>query len=130
MNKIIMIILGVCLVGQTGCAKHPSLAELEVADYGTSPSDYETQLKSMFSRSLFDPYSAVFEFSGPYKGYAIGSPIQGGSVQGYGWFVNFNVNAKNRFGAYTGASGYKYFYSAGYWRGPCLQHLYGWSCPR
>lgn len=61
------------------------------------PSNYEQIVKDFYSRSLFDPYSAVYTFQSPVRGWA-------GSARGiqYGWYVCGTLNAKNRMGGYVG----------------------------
>lgn len=99
------------LAAATACVHgRPTPAQLATADYGPFPSDYETIVKNYYSKSLFDPYSAVYEFAGPPKqGWAAvprGSGALGELVRGYepvfGWEVQGRINAKNRLGGYVG----------------------------
>lgn len=127
MRRAILILCFV-LFGATGCVHSPGPADLASADYGPKPENYEETIKNVFTSKLRDPSSAQWNFGAPYQGYAIASPIQGGYVQGYGWFLDVGLNAKNGFGGYTGFQNYRLFYSHGSWHGPCLQHMGGFSC--
>ncbi len=60
---------------------------------------------------LFDPYSAVYRFSPPYKGKVWGGIVYGG--WNYGYVVPFTVNAKNRMGGYVGVRPYKAVFKDG-----------------
>ena len=81
------------------CASPPTDDQVRAADTGPYPSNYEQIVKDNFATSLFDPYSAVFNFTRtPTKGYG-GSPIAGARI---GWIVCGTVNAKNRMGGYVG----------------------------
>lgn len=51
---------------------------------------------------LRDPYSAVYRFETPRKGYVKDGLLVGGKIH-YGWIVPVWINAKNGFGGYTGA---------------------------
>jgi len=81
------------------CAHAPTSEEIQSADYGPYPDNYEDVIKSYYSRSLFDPYSAIYTFDmSPRKGWASG--MSGAS---YGWVVCGTLNGKNRYGGYVGA---------------------------
>lgn len=100
-----------------GCASAPITQEqIAQGDYGTPPPDHKTYLKSYFESVLKDPYSAVYQFGEPYKGYLTKAPIAGGGIEQFGWLVEVSVNAKNSFGGYTGMKQYLFFYKNGSWR--------------
>lgn len=87
----------------TACASAPTNEQVNAADIGPYPSNYEQIVKANFETTLFDPYSAVFRFTRtPTRGYG-GSVVGGAKI---GWVVCGTVNAKNRMGGYVGA---KYF---------------------
>ena len=46
-----------------GCALNPSQEQLQNADYGPYPSNYEEIIKSHYGKKLFDPYSANYTFN-------------------------------------------------------------------
>jgi hypothetical protein len=73
--------------------------QLREADYGPSPRNYEGAVKSRFKGTLFDPDSAVYEFSSPTQAW-----YRKGQTILYGWAVCGTVNAKDRYGAYVGPS--------------------------
>ncbi len=72
------------------------------ANYGAAPSaNYQNLIKEHISASLIDPTSPLFTFDTPRKGYT----KEGGAFNTdelFGWRVCGSVNAKNRFGGYTG----------------------------
>lgn len=97
-RQIVVVLAGMMIVA--GCASAPEQATVDNAPIGAYPANYETLVKSNFSETLFDPYSAVFNFKiMPRRGYA-GNRIAGAQI---GWITCGTVNAKNRFGAYVGA---------------------------
>lgn len=80
----------------------PSPAEVESASYGKLPSNYQKMIKDYLAFFLKDPYSAKYEFNHkPVKGYIQDLKLNRGRPT-FGWLVNFNYNAKNSYGAYTG----------------------------
>jgi hypothetical protein len=100
-----------------GCASTPITPEqIAQGDYGAPPSDHEAYLKSYFEGVLKDPYSAVYRFGKPYKGYLTKAPIAGGGIDQFGWLVEVDVNAKNSYGGYTGMKPYMFFYKNGTWK--------------
>ncbi len=82
-----------------GCATipKPTMEQIEAADCGAFPLNYEDAIKGVISPHLLDPYSAMFTFTRPLKGWN-----DMGSKPIYGWVVCGTVNAKNRFGGYVG----------------------------
>lgn len=80
-----------------------------------APQNYQQIVINKMSVVLFDPYSAQFSFNGePVWGFYKNTPgiipaifgAEESTVEG--WVGSFSVNAKNRFGAYTGAHQYTY----------------------
>ena len=100
MKKFLVILLA-CLA-LSGCATMPTREEIAKIDYGAPISiDYEQAIKQYCSNTLFDPYSAVYEFSPPQQYWVKQPPMLGGGlISGYMVFVN--INAKNKMGGYTG----------------------------
>lgn len=92
--------LSLCaLILLVGCVSSPSKNELSNANYGELPNDYQNSIKSSVGSRLKDPYSAIYEFGTPYKGWC-----QSGFTTLFGWIVPFSLNAKNSYGGYTGIS--------------------------
>lgn len=80
----------------------PSYNEIEAANYGKLPNNYQEMIKDYLAIFLKDPYTAVYEFNHkPIKGYIQDLEIRKGRPL-FGWLVNFNYNAKNSYGAYVG----------------------------
>jgi hypothetical protein len=95
MKKIIVsmfIMLSLC-----SCAGRPTYEQLRDADYGAYPDNYQEIIENYYSNALFDPYSAVYEFSTPRK---LGHGD--GFKQYFGYAICGTVNAKNRLGGYVG----------------------------
>ena len=78
------------------------------ADYGPEPTEYETTITTYMERRLFDPYSAVYRFGQPRKGYA----YVNGTIWApeFGWIVEAEINGKNRMGGYVGLQPYTFFF--------------------
>jgi hypothetical protein len=76
-------------------------AEIKPADterYGTYPTNYKEIVLKWLETQLIDAESARIEWNGEPKPASLGTqdkPL-------YGYLVNFKVNARNRFGTYTG----------------------------
>ena len=99
MTRAVTLLLPLTFV-LTACATVPLPPERAAAlDYGIEPTDPETSIRAFVGARLKDPMSAVY------------SPIthDGQSAISYygrtiwGWRYSCTVNAKNSFGAYTGA---------------------------
>jgi uncharacterized protein YceK len=100
MKKILMVLLA-CMI-LSGCATMPTREQLANIDYGTPLTiDYEQAIKQYCNKVLFDPYSAVYEFSSPQQYWIQMPPILGGKLLS-GYMVFVDINAKNRMGGYTG----------------------------
>ena len=97
-----------------GCATAPSQQEMAFADYGPYPDEYQEKVKSLFAKTLRDPYSAVYEFQTPKMGYAYNGLIHGGGYT-FGWIVQVGVNAKNGFGGYVGEQTYYFMFERDQW---------------
>lgn len=86
----------------------PKSDEVMMANYGNKPSRGEMVelVKEYASKTLFDPYSAKYSCSTPAKYWIIGGSGDEGNVQMgktyFGYASVCAINAKNRFGAYTG----------------------------
>jgi hypothetical protein len=68
------------------------------ARYGPYPTYYKEIIMQWLNTQLIDPDSARIEWSGEPKPSDTGAG--GEAVSGY--LINFTVNARNRFGSYTG----------------------------
>ena len=83
-----------------GCDTTVTKAEMDTADYGPSPVNYQDEIKGYLGLRLTDPKAAIVEFrAGPQKLYNRGTPVRG---EQYGWGVCVWVNDKNKRGAYDG----------------------------
>ena len=70
----------------------------DAARYGPYPAYYKEIITMWLNKQLIDPDSARIEWSNEPKPSEAGK----GSEAVSGYLVNFTVNARNRFGAYTG----------------------------
>jgi hypothetical protein len=70
--------------------------------YGPYPANYKEVVMKWLQTQLIDPGSARIEWKGDPQPADLGR--KGEHL--YGYLVNFTVNARNRFGAYTGKQGH------------------------
>jgi hypothetical protein len=88
------LLAGVCAVWDLRAQAKPADAER----CGPYPTDYKEIVTKWLETQLIDAESAHLEWNGEPKPANLGTedkPL-------YGYLVNFKVNARNRFGAYTG----------------------------
>jgi hypothetical protein len=93
-SLICVLALGTILFGSLN-AQTPSA---DTARYGPYPTNYKEIIMQWLNKQLIDPDSARIEWGGEPKPSDVGTG--GEAVSGY--LVNFTVNARNRFGTYTG----------------------------
>ena len=98
MKKLVSVLcasfMTMCTVSSL-CAETPSA---ETERYGVYPSNYKEIVMKWLDTQLIDAGSARIEWGGDPTPANLGTndkPL-------YGYLVNFRVNARNRFGAYTG----------------------------
>jgi hypothetical protein len=91
---ICALTLGMTFVGSLN-AQTPSA---DTARYGPYPTNYKEIITQWLNKQLIDPDSARIEWNGEPKPSDVGKDSEAAS----GYLVNFTVNARNRFGAYTG----------------------------
>jgi hypothetical protein len=96
MKTIVLIFFPLLLLG---CA--PTKDQLAHLDYGEAPVEYKTTIKRLLDDVLIDPESARLEYFEPRQTW-YRAPLAEGSKLYSGWLVPVAVNAKNRFGGYTG----------------------------
>ena len=94
LSLICALALGVTLAGSLN-AQTPSA---DTTRYGPYPTNYKDIIMQWLNKQLIDPDSARIEWNGEPKPTDVGKG--GEAVSGY--LVNFTVNARNQFGAYTG----------------------------
>ncbi|MFN2645264.1 MAG: hypothetical protein ABR570_09755 [Burkholderiales bacterium] len=91
--------VGVCAT-LAGCDTTVTKQEMETADYGPKPGNYQDEIRSYLKLRLTDPKDAIVEFrTEPKQLYQRGTPVRG---EQYGWGVCVWVNDKNKQGAYEG----------------------------
>jgi hypothetical protein len=92
--------LPVALVLLAACNTKVTKEEMDTANYGSAPVNYQAEIRSYLSLRLTDPKAAIVEFrAGPQKLFNRGTPVRG---EQYGWGVCVWVNDKNKAGAYDG----------------------------
>ena len=97
--KVLALLLCASLVGMSA-ARHVK-AEAETADvarYGPYPTNYKEIVTKWLETQLVDAGSARIEWNGNPKPADLGT----NGEHLYGYVVYFKVNARNRFGTYTG----------------------------
>jgi hypothetical protein len=88
------LLVGLCAVRNLGAETKAADAEL----YGPYPMNYKEIVTKWLARQLIDAESAHIEWNGEPKPANMGTqdkPL-------YGYLVSFKINARNRFGTYTG----------------------------
>lgn len=102
-NLLTLLFLPLLLAG---CANNPPIvpaSQLQGANYGPYPVNYQAVVKAYYNGALFDPFSAHYRFPDkPIKGYERAAPVAGGKPTRFGYVVTACVNAKNRMGGYVG----------------------------
>ena len=97
--KTLALFLSLAVAGMTAVS---ALAEENPAPdaslCGPYPNVYKEIIWNWMQKSLVDASSAQIDWEGEPKPADLGK----GGEHLYGWLVNFKVNARNRFGAYTG----------------------------
>ena len=97
---------GALLAALSGCAGkqyvwRPSAADIETADYGAYPHDYEGLIKEWYRQNLKDPDSVRFgQITRPLREHAITNQFK--KQAAYGYSVCGKVNARNSYGGFTG----------------------------
>ena len=89
-----------------------SAEEIRSANYGELRPDYQEAIKALMSTQLKDPYSAVYSFSVPRKGYCQDGWAVGGQKH-FGYIVPTGINAKNSFGGFVGQKPYYFMIENG-----------------
>lgn len=107
MKKMLLFAL---LVLAVGCVKPLPQAEIDSADYGPFPMNYQQIVENSLKANLFDPYSAVISVRSPERRY-FKAPFS--SEAKFGWGNYVTMNAKNRYGAYVGERKYIYLIKDG-----------------
>ena len=90
--------LGAILFVVSSLLAQPQPSPADVALYGPYPVNYKEIVMTWLNTQLIDAGSARIEWGGDPKPADLGQ--KGEHL--YGYLVNFKVNARNRFGAYTG----------------------------
>jgi hypothetical protein len=97
MRTIVLILL--CSVGAVLASPLvPESAPADPSVCGPIPKFYKEVIYNWMKTALVDADSARIEWSGEPRPVDIGK----NGEHYYGWLVDFKVNARNRFGAYTG----------------------------
>ena len=93
-SVVCALALGMIFVGSMN-AQTPAA---DTARYGPYPTLYKEIIMQWLNKQLIDPDSARIEWNEEPKPSDVGK----GSEAVSGYLVNFTVNARNRFGSYTG----------------------------
>src|SRR5712692_10090007 len=97
--KVLALFVYASLVGMSTALHVKAEAEMDdVARYGPYPTNYKEIVTKWLETQLVDAGSARIEWNGDPKPADLGT--KGEHL--YGYLVNFTVNARNRFGTYTG----------------------------
>jgi hypothetical protein len=118
--KRVFIALAVCLcIIAAACAipfrGGPNKEEMDAADFGLAPTDYEVAIKKWMKDNLRDPLSAqIDEIGQPEKSWwgQLGGLAAARDIR-YGWVVMAKINAKNAYGGYIGFKKYWFYFRDG-----------------
>jgi len=91
-------VLLICTLCMGICALSAETKSADANRYGPYPTNYKEIVMKWLETQLIDAESARIEWNGDPKPADLGTkdkPL-------YGYLVNFKVNARNRFGTYTG----------------------------
>ena len=118
-----MGLLIAAVAGFAACAFFPATpkeVDLANADYGPRPENVDAAVNEWMKGYLNDPFSAVVERSGElrkgwWREYKSGDLLLPAGlartyVVKYGWVLPAKINAKNKFGAYTGFKSYELYF--------------------
>ena len=86
-------------VALAGCV---SVEIREPMEFGPPPASHEAAIRSYFERTLRDPSSAQYVFSGVQRAYCQRGMFEGPGLEWQGWASEVTINAKNGYGGYTG----------------------------
>ncbi len=95
----IKALLMIVVIGLTGCTTLPTPTDVDNADYGTYPADYESIVKAFYRSKLNDPDSTRYQLIASPQRYWLGNELD--DVY-YGYLVCVTLNTKNLFGGYNG----------------------------
>ena len=97
----------------TGCIG-PSITQQDIsaAHFASLPADYQQQVRDAIGTSLKDPYSAVYKFHEPRRGWWQDGPLAGGAKH-FGVRNRCRCERQNSFGAYEGEEAYFLAYQNG-----------------
>ena len=101
MQNMKKLVSSLCVLFMGMCTASSLSAETASADtgrYGPYPTNYKEIVMKWLDTQLIDAASARIEWSGDPQPANLGTADQ----PLYGYLVNFKINARNRFGAYTG----------------------------
>lgn len=118
MKKLITLIALAALAGcsappkMTDFPEPPSQQQISSANYGSLPSNYQSQIDGFIRSKLMDPDSAKIEIGTPYKAYSQDNKVGGGKVR-FGWAVPVRTNAKNAYSGYTGFQPSRFIFENG-----------------
>ena len=103
--SMILLILVPIIASFISCGHMPTQAELDKADFGKYPDDYQQTIKEYYSHQLRDPYSAQYRWiKPPAKGFFFDRDklTDNPTKFYYGYIVFVGINAKNAYGGYVG----------------------------
>ncbi|HEY1173563.1 MAG TPA: hypothetical protein VGH19_19520 [Verrucomicrobiae bacterium] len=110
-NLLLILLLSLSTALLCGCAS-VSKTEIEQARFDPVPANIETLIKQDMGTRLNDPYSAVYEFGTPRRGFSQDGFAVGGKKR-LGYIIPIQVNAKNLYGAYVGYADEYYLWTEG-----------------
>lgn len=99
LGLVLLAVVTSLAFAQSPSPPSPPPASVAASVYGAFPVNYKDIVMKWLDTQLLDASSARIEWDGDPKPAEL-KDEKGGQLRGY--LVNFKVNARNRFGAYTG----------------------------
>jgi hypothetical protein len=104
MRMAFLMLAAVAYLGLVACVT-VTPREISEATFSPLPENYQETVKASINSLLKDPYTAVYIFGTPRRGF-----IQDGFLRGnakhFGYIIPVGVNARNSYGGYTGTQQY------------------------
>jgi len=96
MRKTILLLSLILLI--VSCAHTPTHEQLNNADYGPCPTNYENTIKDYFYKDVYGPANVVYTFDSPMKTWVPGNHWW--NSEKYGWGVCGNINIESSYTNY------------------------------
>lgn len=129
--RLALLVFGIAIALVAGCQDPPTRREVDTAEYGPYPENYEKLVRDHLRTRLTDPAGAIVEFrAGPGRLYQQDSVLR---ARQYGWGVCLFVNDRNKDGTFDGFHPIVYIINSGRIiavNGGARDNIIGWQFAR